>query len=188
MCAGITLWHHFLCVASCAVLPMPQLRLGPALTPLPCNVASTVAGVSFAWTIVISVMRGALDGMQQPAPTTVQLEQAVADVAAAALAADAAAATALAAVEALPAGTAAAGPSSAAAAVAAAAEQLHQQQQQLAAAAAPAVPQGQGQQGSSVLAAAGGMASGSAHAAKAGLKALVPRPHVAAAVAAEAAG
>eukprot|EP00878_Enallax_costatus_P017191 GHUV01018048.1.p1 GENE.GHUV01018048.1~~GHUV01018048.1.p1 ORF type:complete len:164 (+),score=53.53 GHUV01018048.1:1038-1529(+) len=42
-----------------------------------------VAGVSFAWTVIISVMRGALDGTKAAAPTTAQLEEAVTHVAAA---------------------------------------------------------------------------------------------------------
>ncbi|KAF6260930.1 hypothetical protein COO60DRAFT_1504019 [Scenedesmus sp. NREL 46B-D3] len=44
-----------------------------------------VAGVSFAWTVVISVMRGALDSgkVAAAAPTTAQLDDAVATVAAA---------------------------------------------------------------------------------------------------------
>lgn len=49
-----------------------------------------VAGVSFAWTVIISVMRGALDSgkVAAAAPTTAQLEDATANVAAAAAAAD----------------------------------------------------------------------------------------------------
>lgn len=42
-----------------------------------------VAGVSFAWTVIISVMRGALDDSTATAPTTAQIEEAVSHVAAA---------------------------------------------------------------------------------------------------------
>lgn len=115
-----------------------------------------VAGVSFAWTVVISVMRGALEGMQQSAPTTAQLEDAVAQVAAAAAAADAAATAAV---------TALAEPLPASATVAAA---------------SPIEPFTR----SVAAAAPAHVSSGPAQAARAGLKALVPRPHVAAADAA----
>lgn len=49
--------------------------------------SKTVAGVSFAWTVIISVMRGALgDGAKAaaPAPSSAALEEAVVAVAAAA--------------------------------------------------------------------------------------------------------
>jgi hypothetical protein len=54
---------------------------------------AAVAGVSFAWTVIISVMRGALDSgkVAAAAPTTAQLEDAVASVAAAAVSTTAAA-------------------------------------------------------------------------------------------------
>lgn len=56
------IWHDMLCCCPC----------------------TAVAGVSFAWTVVISVMRGALDGTKAAAPTTAQLEEAVLQVAQAA--------------------------------------------------------------------------------------------------------
>jgi hypothetical protein len=59
---------------------------GLVFKPTPHHVVAAcvaVAGVSFAWTVIISVMRGALDRGTTPAPTTVQLEEAAAQVAAA---------------------------------------------------------------------------------------------------------
>lgn len=138
---------------------VPVLTITHVLTVLFLHTAA-VAGVSFAWTVVISCMRGALDSMQQSAPTTAQLEEAVAQVAAAAAQHSTALAEPLPTVTAAsPAETsgrtaAAAGPSSAAAAGAA----VH---------------------GSVLASSAGaGVSVGPAQAARVGFKALVPRPHV----------
>jgi protein Mpv17 len=74
---------------------MPWFATARALLP------ATVAGVSFAWTVIISVMRGALDSgkVAAAAPTTAQLEDATATVAAAATTADAVEQPAVAAVQ-----------------------------------------------------------------------------------------
>lgn len=127
-----------------------------------CLVAA-VAGVSFAWTVVISCMRGALDSMQQSAPTTAQIEEAVAQVAAAA------AVTTTALAEPMPASTSitAASPAEPSVRAAAAAAAAGHGAAAVAAAHSP------------VLAAAD-VPHVRAHARTAGLKALVPRPHTAA--------
>lgn len=157
------------CQRACVMCPCCHLHADAPCLCCFC-LAFAVAGVSFAWTVVISCMRGALDSMQQSAPTTAQIEEAVAQVAAAA------AVTTTALAEPLPAGTAVT-----------AASPAEPSGRGASAAAAPSAAAAVGDAAAAPAAAAQGPVLAAAHAphghaqaARAGFKALVPRPHVAA--------